>query len=176
MELTSKLQCEASCESKYFRFSRLDAKTIALEFGDKIKGDRVDGGSLCAYSRGWKEPPKAKKAKLLHDQDGAVLVCESGQHLIRIDKTKDTEKYRYRSYKLHAAENSKPELELLGIVEVEGSANNATYVFKSGPYKYEISDDNVCSKEEFDESINRCIPRLTITKGKKSISSAKCHP
>jgi hypothetical protein len=118
---------------------------------------------------------KMKTSKLRHDQSGAVLICDSGRHLIRIDyiQPDDQSKVRYRSYKLGT---DKLELDLNGDATYAGSAHNATYTFKNGDYTYKLDNDSVCSDEEYSKEIGRCMPTLTITKSDKTISASNCHP
>jgi hypothetical protein len=172
VEITSKLNCQASCESKYYKFVRTSDTEIRMQMGQHIRANDLDGiESECSYSKGWKAQPKAK---LKHDQGDSILVCDTGTHLIRIENA--GEKVRYSSWKIGKPMSSKPELTLLGNAEYEGSAHNATFTFKSGANSYVVDQDQVCSDEQFDKSTQRCRSSLMVYKGTDVVSSKPCHP
>nr|WP_257622463.1 hypothetical protein [Aeromonas hydrophila] len=75
----------------------------------------------------------------LREYQRPVLMWQTAKFTIRIDELHDGH-YRYASWAKGKTLADKPDLVLKnGIVRVEGTGGNHTYLFTSGPYRYECA-------------------------------------
>jgi|GEM_PF-3207002 len=98
--------------------------------------------------------------------DKLLVDCKTKKHKIRIQK--HGEVYKYFSWNNKKSLSSKPEMELSGSLEIEGSAGNEVYTFKNKEYSYVFYAPHVCSGEE------DCSPTLTVSKKEKELSVETC--
>jgi hypothetical protein len=90
--------------------------------------------------------------------------CDTVSHHIRIQEHKDG--IYYFSWKSGAALSQKPELELKGSLENQGTGGNVIFSFKNKEYLYELNEVHTCGED--------CNNYLTVSKNGQEISKQVC--
>jgi len=143
----------------------------------------VRGGQIfrldVTTEKGHREYAKANAAdaRTLHpsvrNYDTVIVECRTKSHYVRIHSlpNKASWRARYIAWKAGASLSSAPELSLTGSREPGGSAGNMDYVFKSGPFTYEVLElvDYMCSGGD------DCEPRLIVMDGERELSHQVCR-
>lgn len=97
-----------------------------------------------------------------------ALLFKTKDYLIRIDHLKN-QTYRYVAWKDHQNQAKKPDLILKnGDLDVQGTARNEYYAFKSGPYTYEVHHNIIGGASDAEVT-------LVVSKGDKEILRQDGH-
>lgn len=113
---------------------------------------------------------KAEELSSLHPSarnfERTWMICKTQKHFIRIQSLIAEDKVHYFSWKAGIPNSEKPELELAGIMDIQGSGGNTLFTFKNGKYTYEIYKSVVCGED--------CNSYLTVKKDGKEIQKDRC--
>jgi len=92
--------------------------------------------------------------------------CNTRTKHIRIQEHADG--FHYFAWPKEAGLSLKPELELKGALDVQGSAGNRLYTFRNSGFRYEFYSPTICDS-------SNCPDTLTVLRGEKEISSQACR-
>lgn len=93
-----------------------------------------------------------------------AVQCDTRSKHIRIQEHGDG--YRYIVWPRGVSLSQKPELELAGSMEFDGSGGNAIYTFRNQGFRYEFYSVHICGSD--------CDDTLTVFKGEKQIARHVC--